>query len=395
MKTDNKYKYIFLLLSFLISTALIVSNTFQIGKWNNEKIYIIGTLVLLLSIFLCEANINIMWTIRNGVVFSLIVVFCVLYANLITACGISEWAPIYIPVVAVSIWFGIGAGASFSLFFASYIYIVNSFFDTSDLIPESYIRMLIIALIFSLYSKNLKSFITIIYNGVVVLCLVTITNIIYFNLPYDCVKYDQIFANFVATLITLIVGFVCLIFRKIIFYDKISIEDLSRIYYDTYEPMAKYKENSFDSYQHAVTVCNLAELVSEGTRANKEIIKAGAMYHEIGKSVGKEYVKEGLAICEQYGIPKEVQDIVIEHCLKIRKPRSLESAIVMLADSIINSINYAEKNKQKINYTYMIENVMKVRFDSGSLNESTMTIEEYTKLKEAFVKAYANQMKIE
>ena len=66
----------------------------------------------------------------------------------------------------------------------------------------------------------------------------------------------------------------------------------------------------------------------------------------------------------------------------------------MLSDSIINSINYAEKNKQKINYTYMIENVMKVRFDSGSLCESGMTIEEYSKIKKAFISAYANQVKI-
>ena len=46
------------------------------------------------------------------------------------------------------------------------------------------------------------------------------------------------------------------------------------------------------------------------------------------------------------------------------------------------------------NYTYMIENVMKVRFDSGSLCESGMTIEEYSKIKKAFISAYANQVKI-
>ena len=52
MKTDNKYKYIFLTVTMLISSALIVSNTFNIGKRNNEKIYIIGTIILMFCIFL-------------------------------------------------------------------------------------------------------------------------------------------------------------------------------------------------------------------------------------------------------------------------------------------------------------------------------------------------------
>ncbi len=394
MKTDNKYKYIFLTVTMLISSALIVSNTFNIGKRNNEKIYIIGTIILMFCIFLSQAGERIKWSIRNGIVFFIMVAGFVGIANLITLFGINQFTPVFIPVVAVAVLIDFSSGIAFAMFYTTYIYIVIGFGEGDVDYFAGYIRMFLIAMIFVLYSKNLKSYMNIIYNAVLVLCLVTITNIIYFNLPYECVKYDKIFANIFATLLTLVVGFVCLIFRKIIFFDKISIEDLSGIYYDTYEPMAKYKEKAFESYQHAVTVCNLAELVSEGTRANREIVKAGAMYHEIGKSVGKEYVKEGLLICEKYGIPNEVKDIVIEHCLKIRKPRSLESAIVMLSDSIINSINYAEKNKQKINYTYMIENVMKVRFDSGSLCESGMTIEEYSKIKKVFISAYANQVKI-
>ena len=159
--------------------------------------------------------------------------------------------------------------------------------------------------------------------------------------------------------------------------------------WDLLKAIKIYKEKAQNSYEHAINVSELACIAANKVDADVGIIRVGSIYHEIGKSENPaDYVNAGIEICEKYNLPDYVKDIITEHCLKIRNPKTIESAIIMLADSIINSIDYAKANNQTINNKKTIENVIKVRLESGALDDCNMTVKCFNKIKKAFIDAY-------
>ena len=52
-----------------------------------------------------------------------------------------------------------------------------------------------------------------------------------------------------------------------------------------------------------------------------------------------------LKIAEEYSFPQELKDIINEHNIMHDKPRSVESAIVMLTDHLVSTLQYISKTK--------------------------------------------------
>ena len=109
--------------------------------------------------------------------------------------------------------------------------------------------------------------------------------------------------------------------------------------------------------------------------------------------MGQEYIKEGITLSEKYKLPQCVRNIMIEHNIKSRLPRTKESAIVMLCDTAVSAVEYlkATMDKKDMSESAIIENALNKRMLSGALNKSGLSIEEFSIVKESLLKIKEKQ----
>ena len=103
--------------------------------------------------------------------------------------------------------------------------------------------------------------------------------------------------------------------------------------------MQKLSETAPGTFQHAIMVSNLAVAIANKIGANAQLVRTGALYHDIGKMANPAYftenqagvnpleemtrqeaakivishVAEGLKLCDSYDIPKIIQDFITTH----------------------------------------------------------------------------------
>ncbi|NLL92984.1 MAG: HDIG domain-containing protein [Clostridiales bacterium] len=150
------------------------------------------------------------------------------------------------------------------------------------------------------------------------------------------------------------------------------------------------KEKSMPLYYHCKEVAELSTNAAIAIGANASLSYAGGMYHDFGKISGNaEYVKEGMKLAKKYNIPKDVKDIMIEHNVKMRLPKTKESAIVMMADTAVSATEYirANKNNKEISEKTIIENALITRLSHDALKQSGLTLEEFYRIKDTFIKS--------
>ncbi len=193
------------------------------------------------------------------------------------------------------------------------------------------------------------------------------------------------------------------------------------------------------TFHHSIIVGTLAEKAAEAVGANPILARVGAYYHDIGKTLRPEYfientmdstkskhdwlppdisvqrvvshVTEGIELGKKYHLPQRILDFIPMHhgttlvayfygkALKRPfatgdvseedyryegpRPRSKETAIVMLADSVEAATrSLAEKSVGSI--VSMIDTIVKSRYEEGQLDETNLTFGDLTKIKESF-----------
>lgn len=194
------------------------------------------------------------------------------------------------------------------------------------------------------------------------------------------------------------------------------------------------------TYHHSVLVGNLAEVAAEAVGGNPVLARVGAYYHDAGKikrpyffkenQFGGEnphnkitpnlstliitsHVKDGLELAKEHKIPKEIQDIIIQHhgtslvkyfYLTVKNasddpesikeedfrypgpiPNSKEAAIIMLADGVeaaVRSISNPTKGKIE----EMVNNIIKGRLAEGQLDDCDLTLKDLNKIRKSFLK---------
>jgi hypothetical protein len=201
------------------------------------------------------------------------------------------------------------------------------------------------------------------------------------------------------------------------------------------------------TYQHTMTVSTLAESAAEAIGANALLTRVGAYYHDIGKIIKPAYftenqqtaadkarhaklrpqmsvlvirnhVKYGLELAREYKLPKVIQDFIPEHhgttliayfynqVLAAQpeetvreedfrypgpKPRSKETAIVMLADSIeAVSRTLSEPNEGQIRAT--VQKIVNDRFFDGQFDECKLTLADLRKLVDSFSESLTHML---
>lgn len=191
------------------------------------------------------------------------------------------------------------------------------------------------------------------------------------------------------------------------------------------------------TYHHSVLVGNLSEAAAEEVGANPLIARVGAYYHDIGKLkrpylfkenqfgfdnphdklnpslstlIITNHTKDGLTMAEEYNLPKEIKDIIIQHHgdtivayfyykalkgensenVKIEdfrykgpRPQTKEAAIIMLADSVEAAVrSIKEPNKGKIEE--MVRNIIKGKLEDGQLEECDLTLKDLNTIANIF-----------
>ena len=195
------------------------------------------------------------------------------------------------------------------------------------------------------------------------------------------------------------------------------------------------------TYQHSVVVGNLAEAAATAIGANGLFCRVSTLYHDIGKMITPQYftenqlggmnihqlltpqesaqviiahVSEGVALARKAGLPEQFIDIIKEHHgttltyyfyrkqlekmggdkqlvdeKEFRyagpKPRSKESALIMIADSI----EAASRSLEKLTEETLMElstNLIKYKAEDGQFDNCLLTFEELAIIKSTLVK---------
>lgn len=195
------------------------------------------------------------------------------------------------------------------------------------------------------------------------------------------------------------------------------------------------------TYQHSVVVGNLTEAAAAAIGANALFCRVSTMYHDIGKMITPQYftenqqggvdihqlltpqesaqviiahVSEGVTLARKAGLPEQFIDIIKEHhgttlayyfyrkqlelvggdkSLVDEKdfryagpvPRSKESAIIMIADSVEAASRSLDKINEE-NLNELATRLIKEKADDGQFDNCLLTFEELAIVKKMLVK---------
>ena len=120
---------------------------------------------------------------------------------------------------------------------------------------------------------------------------------------------------------------------------------------DCMELLLKYKANEW-LIEHSTASNQLAMIIANKIECNREIVDAGSLLHDIGRTVtgGIQHAYEGFEICKKENIGTEISNCVLKHTGagitgdEARKlglpdldfmPRTIEEKIVSTADNLI------------------------------------------------------------
>jgi len=182
----------------------------------------------------------------------------------------------------------------------------------------------------------------------------------------------------------------------------------------------------------------LAEAAAEQIRANALLVRGGAYYHDIGKLKRPQYfienqiegenihdtlspslsaliilshVQEGINLAKEYGLPSAMIDFIAEHhgttclsyfynkakrngdnvdrdqyCYPGPKPRSRETALLMLADSVEAAVRALGPSVLDLPaLDDAVKQVVEVKKQEGQLDEVNLTMKDLSNIRQAFV----------
>jgi cyclic-di-AMP phosphodiesterase PgpH len=209
-----------------------------------------------------------------------------------------------------------------------------------------------------------------------------------------------------------------------------------------HEALQLLQEKAFGTFNHSLMVGTLSHAAARAIDANALLARAMAYYHDLGKTENPTYfienqfgmtnphdlitpeesadiirrhVTDGVALAKEYKIPTDVATGIVSHhgdgVMRFfyekakaqsngdvdpaafrhvgHKPRTAESAIVMLADSLEAAcravFQVEEPNPQAIEK--VVDRIVNEKVDDGQLSESPLTLSDLTKIREAFLES--------
>ncbi|MEO1592136.1 MAG: HDIG domain-containing metalloprotein [Cyanobacteria bacterium J06632_22] len=200
------------------------------------------------------------------------------------------------------------------------------------------------------------------------------------------------------------------------------------------------------TFQHTMFVANLAEAAARALNHNVELVRAGTLYHDIGKmhdpqgfienqmggpnkhdqiqdpwisaDIIKRHVTEGLVMARKHRLPKAIQAFIPEHqgdmlisyfyhqakeqaeadpTIIIKEedfryvgpiPQSPETGIVMLADSCEAALRSLNKEASVAEAYSMVNKILRARWRDNQLIESCLTRDDMSVIANIFVQVW-------
>lgn len=292
------------------------------------------------------------------------------------------YLPILLPMVLMTMFFGTYSGY-FLHIGAAVCYYFSGFMDI-----EQVLFMIIMGFIIVFTIGICENKILYILTSVLLVIISIILNVIYQYMLYEKINSITVLKHMIPLLVTLIPLYAGMAIEKLHFiYLTGKLKEINR---DDYFLMEKLSEEDSVTFYHSMEVSDLAVRVAVELGLNRDIAMAGARYHEIGKLIGKNYVSHGIKLLNQYGFPAEVIQIVKEHNSKANKPQTMESAVVMISDTIVSTLNTIAETRgiSSTNKSRMVKNILEIRLESGILEDVISNTKDYIRLKQAFVNVY-------
>jgi putative nucleotidyltransferase with HDIG domain len=202
------------------------------------------------------------------------------------------------------------------------------------------------------------------------------------------------------------------------------------------------QEKAFGTFNHSLMVGTLAHAAARSIGANALLARAMAYYHDLGKTenptffienqfgmtnphdeldpkesaqIVREHVAAGVALARDYKIPTEVTEGIVSHhgdgviryffekARRIHgddvdiddfrhighKPRTAESAILMLADSLEAACRAVFQSEEPTPDAIekVVDRIMNEKMEDGQLSESPLTLGELSKIRMAFLES--------
>lgn len=197
------------------------------------------------------------------------------------------------------------------------------------------------------------------------------------------------------------------------------------------------------TFQHSLQVMNLADAAARSIDANVQLVRAGALYHDIGKmnnpqcfieneTPGVKYheglspeesarditrhVPDGVALAEKYGLPGVVKDFIVTHhgttstgyfynrylnaggdpskadvfFYKGRKPSTKEQIIMMLCDTL-EAASRTLKDYSAQSISDLVERIVRSKMDDGQFEDADISLKEINVVKNV-LKEYLQQV---
>lgn len=197
------------------------------------------------------------------------------------------------------------------------------------------------------------------------------------------------------------------------------------------------------TFQHSLQVMNLSDAAARSIDANVLLVRAGAMYHDIGKTenpqcfvenegVGAKYhdgltplesakmiinhVTDGMRLAEKYNLPTIISDFIITHhgtsCAayfynkyiqeggdpanadeffyKGKKPWTKEQTILMICDSI-EAASRTLKDTSPETFDKFVESIVASKINAGQLDNADISLKELCRIK-SVLKSYLGQI---
>jgi putative nucleotidyltransferase with HDIG domain len=213
---------------------------------------------------------------------------------------------------------------------------------------------------------------------------------------------------------------------------------------DTSRPLLRMlADKAPGTFQHSLQVMNLSDAVARSIDANIPLIRAAALYHDIGKIANPQcftenetpgvryheglspkesaqeiirHVGDGLALADKYGVPGVLKDFIRTHhgttCTAYFmtqylnaggdpaeteefyyngvKPVTKEQVILMLCDAV-EAASRSLKDYSEQSISALVDKIVDGKADDGQLSDSDISLREVTRIKEV-MKSYLQQM---
>lgn len=253
--------------------------------------------------------------------------------------------------------------------------------------------------------------------------------------------YRVVIAMFLGSLMSVAGYPLIFLFEKI--FKLVSTTKLVELSDTSNKLLRELADKAPGTFQHSLQVMNLADAAARSIGANVPLIRAGALYHDIGKIANPQcftenenpgvryhegltlkesaqeiihHVSDGLALAEKHHLPRELKDFITSHhgtstagyfytkylneggdpndvadfFYNGQKPTTKEQVILMIADAV-EAASRSLRDYSPENISKLVDNIIDGKSAAGQFTEADISLRDINKVKEV-LKAYIQQM---